>query len=104
MIHRRVDLETVPPSRVEVIGAVTRCRVYEPGSRLERDVVAEDELPFANDEWMGVCEVLESRTFVDLDRFPFGPAELLRHRFDELRGEQVVLSVVLDDGVLELGP
>jgi hypothetical protein len=52
---------------------------------------------------MRVLQMFERRAFVDLADFVVGPAELLRRGCDELLREDVVLAVVLDDCVIEVG-
>ena len=39
---RRVDLEAVPDTGIEIVGAVARSRMHGAGAGLERDVLAED--------------------------------------------------------------
>src|SRR5262249_37042779 len=66
MIHRRIDLESVAAARVEVIRAVTRRGVHEPGSRFQRHVVAEDEDAFAIEEGVAIAKMLERRALESL--------------------------------------
>ena len=102
MIDWRVRFEAVALAGVEVVGAMSGRRVYEARARFERYVIAEDEDAFSRQERVAIAKVLECRSFEHFDDAVVGPAELRSNCLDELRGDDEVLAVMLDDVVVEV--
>ena len=102
MIDRREDLEAILATHLEVVGAVTGRCVHEAGAGLDRHMLAEDEDSLARIEGMTVSQVLEHGALEDLPDRIVVPAELTRGSRDQFACQDVVLAVVLDDGVIEI--